>query len=134
MLRGRFALARGDGPEAVRQFRIAHDQAPNLREAVLGLGQALKTTGDLAAAAPLLEEAHKHEKLGSLVQKAAVDKNRADPVLICDLGDACAAVGRFPEARAWYNLAISRDPLDRRAQQGLARLKEFEAKVAPEFP
>ena len=129
LLRGRFALARGDGPEAVRQFRTAHGKAPNLREAVLGLGQALKTTGDLAAAAPLLEEAHKHEKLGSLVQKAAVEKNRDDPALIRDLGDACAAVGRFPEARAWYNLAISRDLLDTRAHQGLARVKELEAKT-----
>ncbi len=96
LLRGRFALARGDGPEAVRQFRIAYDKAPNLREAVLGLGQALKTTGDLAAAAPLLEEARKHERLGSLVQKAAVEKNRDDPALMRDLGEACAASAASP--------------------------------------
>jgi tetratricopeptide (TPR) repeat protein len=131
LLRGRFALARGDGPEAVRQFRIAHDQAPNLREAVLGLGQALKTTGDLAAAAPLLEEARKHEKLGSLIQRAAAEKNRDDPALMHELGAACADVGRIPEARAWYNLAITRDPLDTRAQQALARLQDPEARPSP---
>ena len=131
LLRGRFALARGDALEAVRQFRIARDRAPNLREAVLGLGQALKTAGDLAAAAPLLEEARKHERLGSLVQKAAAEKNRDDPALVHDLGDACAALGRVAEARAWYNLAISRDPLDSRAQQALARLKEVEPKPQP---
>ena len=130
LLRGRFALARGDGPEAVRQFRIAYEKAPNLREAVLGLGQALRTTGD-PAAVPLLEEARRHEWLGSLVQKAANEKNRDDQVLIRDLGDACAAVDRFPEARAWFNLAISRDPLDTRAHQGLVRVKELEAKTTP---
>ncbi len=129
LLRGRFALARGDGSEAVRQFRIAYDQAPNLREAVLGLGQALKTTGDLAAAAPLLEEARKHERLASLVVKAAVEKNRDDPALMRDLGEACAAIGRYPEAKAWYNLAITKDPFDIPAQEGYGRVKELEAKA-----
>ena len=127
LLRGRLALVHNDGPEAVRQFKAAYDKSPNLREAVLGLGQAYQTVGDQAAATPLLEEARKHERLGTLVQKAAVDANRSDPQLIRDLGDACAAVGRNAEARAWYNLAITRDPLDTRAQQGLARLKEAKA-------
>jgi tetratricopeptide (TPR) repeat protein len=134
LLRGRFAQARGNGPEAVRQFRIAYNQAPNLREAVLGLGQALKTTGDLTAAAPLLEEARKHERLGGLVQKAAGEKNRDDPALMRDLGDACAAVGRYPEARAWFNLAVTRDPLDTKAQLGLARVKELEAEARTKAP
>ena len=129
LLRGRFALARGEGPEAIRQYQIAYNQAPNLREAVLGLGQALKTTGNLTAAAPLLEEARKHEILGSLIQKAAVPKNRDDPTLIKELGAACAAIGRYPEARAWYNLAISQDPLDTLAQQGLAEVKKKEAET-----
>jgi Flp pilus assembly protein TadD len=102
LLRGRLALVQNNAPEAVRQFRIAHDKAPNLRESVLGLGQALQAVGDQAAATPILEEARKHERLGGLVQRAAVEANRSDPGLIRDLGDACAAVGRFPEARAWY--------------------------------
>ena len=130
LLRGRLALVQNNAPEAVRQFRIAHDKAPNLRESVLGLGQALQAVGDQAAATPLLEEARKHERLGGLVQRAAVEANRSDLDLIRDLGDACAAVGRFPEARAWYNLAISRDPLDTGAQRGLARLKEAKAPEA----
>jgi tetratricopeptide (TPR) repeat protein len=129
LLRGRFALARGDGPEAVRQFRIAYQKDPNLREAVLGLGQSLQTTGDLAAAAPLLEEARKHERLGTLIVKAGAEKDRDDPALMRDLGEACAALGRFPEARTWYNLAITRDPFDIQAQDGVRRLKELEAKA-----
>jgi Flp pilus assembly protein TadD len=124
LLRGRFALARGDGPEAVRQFRIAYQLAPTLREAILGLGQAFRNTGDLDTAAPLTEEARKHERLSSLILKAAVLSNRDDPVLMKELGAACADIGRLYEARAWYNLAVKRDPLDPQAQEGLAGVKE----------
>jgi len=134
LLRGRFALARGDGPEAVRQFRIAHEEAPSLREAVIGLGQSLQSIGDSAAAAPLLEEARKHERLGTLIVKASALKNRDDPALMRDLGEACAALGRFTEARTWYNLAITRDPFDIQAQDGIQRVKELEARAQSPGP
>jgi tetratricopeptide (TPR) repeat protein len=130
LLRGRLALVQNNGPVAIRQFKAAYEQSPNLREAILGLGQAYQTTGDKAAATPLLEEARKHERLGTLVQRAAVESNRSDPALIRELGEACAAVGRIAEARAWYNLAISRDPFDTQAQLGLARLKDPKATEA----
>jgi hypothetical protein len=38
------------------------------------------------------------------------------------IGAACAAMDRYPEARAWYKLAIARDPLDSEAQQALFQL------------
>jgi tetratricopeptide (TPR) repeat protein len=133
LLRGRFALSRGETAEAVHQFRIAYEKAPTLREAVLSLGQALRATGD-PAAGPLLEEVVKHERLNALVQKAASDKNRDDLALMRDLGEACAALGRFPEAHAWYNLAITKDPFDIPAQDGVRRLKELEAKAANPGP
>lgn len=129
LLRGRFALARNDGPEALRHYWVAHSREPNLRDSIFGLGQALQMTGDPAAAGLLIEESRKHDRLGSLVQRAAVEANRGDPALIRDLGAACAAIGRIPEARAWYNLAITRDPFDAPAQQALARLKDARGPV-----
>ncbi len=121
LLRGQLALARGDAPGALRHFRIAYRQAPFLREAVFGLGKALQLNGD-PTAATYLDQAVKLDLLSSLMQKAAVVANRKDPALIRDLGAACANVGRIPEARAWYTIAIARDPLDAKAQQALARL------------
>ena len=121
LLRGQLALARGDARGALHHFRIAYGKAPFLREAVFGLGKALQLNGD-PTAATYLDQALKLDLLGSLMQKAAVPANRVDPTLIRDLGAACAAVGRIPEARAWYSIAINRDPLDVKAQQALARL------------
>jgi len=129
LLRGQLALVRNDGPGALRHYRIAYEQAPERREAVFGLGKALQLNGDDPAAAPYLEEARKQDRLASLVQKAAIVANRDDPALIHDLGAACVAIGRLPEARAWYELAIARDPLDAQAQQALARLGD--AKASP---
>ena len=131
LLRGRFALVRGDGPEALRQHRIADRLAPHTREPAFGLGQALQMTGDSAAAAPYLDEARKHDRLGTLIQKAATPANRADPALMRDLGAACFDVGRLPEARAWYNLAIDKDPSDAQAQEGRARVDQAARSATP---
>ncbi len=129
LLRGQLALARNDGPGALRHFRVAYERAPERREAVFGLGKAFQLTGDADAAAPYLEAARKQDRLATLVQKAAIVANRDDPALVHDLGAACAAIGRLPEARAWYELAIARDPGDAKAQEGLARLGD--AKASP---
>jgi len=126
LLRGQLALVRDDAPGAIRQYRLAHELAPYQREAVFGLGQALQLSGDAAGAAPYLEEARKLDRLASLVGKAAIESNRSDPTLMHDLGAACAALGRVPEARSWYELAITRDHLDAQAHQSLARLREAE--------
>ena len=108
-------------PRSVTAVALWPDADPDQGRAALRSALARLRRVD---APPLLEEARRHERLGSLVQKAAAEVNRNDLGLIRDLGDACAAVGRIPEARAWYNLAVSRDPLDTRSQQGLARLRE----------
>jgi tetratricopeptide (TPR) repeat protein len=123
-LRGRLALARRQGPEAIRHFRAALAAEPDDRDALSGLGAALRTVGDAAAAEPVLKAARDLDRLGGLVQRVASQANRGDPRLLHDLGAACEAVGRRPEARAWYRLAIAQDPLDRAAQRALFRLDQ----------
>jgi hypothetical protein len=43
---------------------------------------------------------------------------------LTQLGRTCEAASLLDEARGWYVLAISRDPLDAEAQQSLRRLGE----------
>ena len=116
-LRGRLALARRQGAEAVRHFRAALAAEPDDRDALSGLGAALRLVGDAAAAEPVEKAARDLDRLGGLIQRAASSANRNDPRLLHDLGAACEAVGRRPEARAWYRLAIAQDPLDRESQR-----------------
>jgi len=75
------------------------------------------------SAAPLRETAKNFELVNSLVQRAAIPKERENPKLLRDLGAACAAAGRDPEARGWYRLAIARDPLDVESQQALFQIE-----------
>jgi predicted Zn-dependent protease len=124
LMRGRLALARRDSAAALHHFRIAYAADPDRRETLSGLIAALLRTGDEKAATDLREIAAKREQLGSLTQRAAMDGAEHDPVLPRELGAACAAVHRNPEARAWYKLAIARNPLDSDSQQALFRLRD----------
>ena len=121
-LRGRLALARRDAPSALRCFQVAYAHAPDDRDALLGLVNALTMIGDDKSAAPLRETAKNFELINSLVQRAAIPNERENPRLLRDLGAACAAAGRDPEARGWYRLAIARDPLDIESQQALFQI------------
>lgn len=125
-LRGRLALARRDAPTAVHCFRVAYAHSPEDRESLLGLVSALTMSGDEKSAAPLREIATKFELINSLVQRAAASSERQNPNLLRELGAACAAAGRDPEARAWYRLAIARDPLDIESQQALFQIDNRE--------
>jgi lipopolysaccharide biosynthesis regulator YciM len=129
-LRGKLALARHDGPAAARFFRIAMAEDPENRDALFGLINALSLTGDDAAATPLRETAKRLELLNTLIQQAASSEGRNNPRLLQELGDACAALGHNAEARAWYKVAIARNPLDTEAQQALFRLASQESSRA----
>ena len=77
-----------------------------------------KAANDQAAAA-VRDEARNHDLFGTLILRAAIPSNRNDPKLLRQLGAACEAIHRLPEARAWYKLAISADPLDSESQKAL---------------
>ena len=122
LFRGRMAVFRHDGPAAVRHLLAAYAGNPNDRDVQFYLGQALRLAGDEAAAKPLLLAAGKQDALAALINNAATGRVRADPKFPLQLGDACAAARRIPEAIAWYKLAIARDLHDPEAEAALSRL------------
>jgi predicted Zn-dependent protease len=122
LFRGRMAVFRHDGPAAVHHLRAAYARTPNDRDVQFYLGQALRLVGDNAAAEPLLLAAGKQDALAALINRASAGRVRADPRFPLELGAACAAAQRVPEAIAWYKLAIARDPHDPEAQTALSRL------------
>jgi tetratricopeptide (TPR) repeat protein len=120
-LRGRLALNRQEGNAALRFFRLSDAVEPNRFETIYGLAQALRQTGDRAAAAPYAQRADAHRALRGLLGRS-VDADEPKEALSMRMASACEAAGYVPEARAWYRLATSLDPLDERAQQALYRL------------
>lgn len=121
-LRGRFALTRRDGPSALRHFREAYRLEPDNRDTLFGLSNALSMVGNQAESDRFRAISRDHDRLGTLLQRAATPGKRDDPRLLRELGAACETIHRLPEARAWYNLAISQNPLDAEAQQAISRL------------
>jgi tetratricopeptide (TPR) repeat protein len=120
--RGRLALWRRDASAALREFRVAYAADPENRDTIYGLLNALVMVGDQEAAQPLRQVAGKLDRLNALIQRAGTTQGRKDPNLLRQLGAASEAMHRNAEARAWYKLAIARNPLDTEAQQALFRL------------
>jgi tetratricopeptide (TPR) repeat protein len=123
-IRGRIALARRDGPDALRWYRIAYGHDPGDRDTLFGLINAYELCGDDAAAAPLRRDAKNLETFNTLMQRVAAFGGRNDVKLMKEMGAICTSLGFIPEARSWYKLAIARDPLDADSQQALYRLNE----------
>jgi predicted Zn-dependent protease len=121
-LRGRLALARGDAKSAVAYFRIAFAADRLNRETLFGLAAALDLSGDSSAALPYRQTAAQLDRFHSLIQRAIARGARADTDLLRQLGAASAALKLNAEARAWYKLAISANPLDSESQEALYRL------------
>jgi len=123
-IRGRNALARRDGPDAVRWYRIAYDHDPGDRDTLFGLINALELCGDDADAVPLRRAARNLETFNTLMQRVSAPGGRNDVGLMKEMGSICTSLGFIPEARSWYKVAIARDPLDAVSQQALYRLNE----------
>jgi tetratricopeptide (TPR) repeat protein len=129
-LEGRIALATHDPARAESFFRRALASRPDSRRSLLGLAQALQLRGRGEDRPAILDAVRKLDVLNNLVRKAAESprRSREDGPLLRDLGSACEALGCTSEARAWFNLAITLDPLDSVAQAAQFRLNGMGAK------
>ncbi len=88
------------------------------------LAKALSLKGDRSAAQGYLDRIKRLDAVYKLVNRVATADQERDAADLIRLGQACEAAGLRAEARGWYNLAISRNPLDAEAQRALARLHQ----------
>jgi tetratricopeptide (TPR) repeat protein len=120
--RGRLALQGNEPRKAAEFFRAALRQDPSDRDAIQGLGVALRTLGDPEFES-LLQLASLHDRLKRSI-KESVTTLKTDEKIFYKLGAICESLKRLDEARTWYRLAITRDPLDDDAQKRLTRLDQ----------
>jgi tetratricopeptide (TPR) repeat protein len=120
-LRGLLALSRRDARAAARELVRAYRMEPDDRQTIVSLGVALTLLGDLEAARRFQAAVERRRAYDAIASRLD-SPDAAGPALFQRLGAAAEAIGRRAEARAWYGLAIARDPLQSEAQQGLFRL------------
>jgi tetratricopeptide (TPR) repeat protein len=119
---GRLALVQGQADEASRWFRQAVKALPDDRDALYGLGQSLRLAGKDDEADTFVRAAAARDHLVWLVENARPPSRRDDVRVLREVGDACAAMGRRDQARAWYRKALAGNPLDAELQKTLFRL------------
>jgi tetratricopeptide (TPR) repeat protein len=105
--------------EAVDAARRAIELAPRDPELHYRLGQTLRAAGKSDEAQVWLKKAEAGIELRKLAANIPMKPDDTGPIL--EMADACKALGRDREARAWYNVAIQLEPENERARKGLRR-------------
>jgi len=127
LLLGRVAMMKGDRQAAIRHFKEALSGEPHDRVCLSELGKALVLSGDKKAAEGYLARAKRLDDVYNLINRVRKPNQENRSTDLAQLGRACEAAGLLDEARGWYSLAITRDPLDSNAQRGLHRLRNVAA-------
>jgi tetratricopeptide (TPR) repeat protein len=124
LIRAQLAVQSNEPAAAARQFRIALRLDPADREALQGLSLVLKQVGEREEASSSESRAEQWRHLTSMLQKSKTPGMQEDKAMLSQLGEACEGLGQNAEARAWYRLALARDPLDAAVQKSLYRLRQ----------
>jgi thioredoxin-like negative regulator of GroEL len=120
--RGQLAILHRDLPATVACFRRWTAGDPHDRGRLYMLGDALIKSGYAVEGNRYLQAAREHLALFELLERASTAEGRQNLGLLKDLGAAHERVGLIPQARAWYKLALARDPADPDVQAALYHL------------
>jgi tetratricopeptide (TPR) repeat protein len=121
-IRGEMALRRHDLDAAIKHFHEALSAEPYDRVSPMQLAQALQLKGDTAAADAYVDRVKRLNRLYNLIIRIRSPKRENQISDLAELGKACEEAGLNEEAKGWYTLAITIDPLDGSAQEALYRL------------
>jgi tetratricopeptide (TPR) repeat protein len=121
-IRGELALRKHKTDEAIRYFQDALSGEPYDRASPMHLAQALKLRGDEKAAQAYLDRVQRLNRVYNLLIRVRSPSQQNQVSDLAELGTACREAGLNEEARGWYKLAITMNPLDSEAQRALGRL------------
>ena len=99
-------------------------QDPTNREAIQGLGLVLERMGEREKAESFRQQGERVEEAVRFARASSVVHESAEPTVAQTARGDVRILGRQPEARAWYGLLLSLDPLDSEVQQALYRLRD----------
>jgi tetratricopeptide (TPR) repeat protein len=119
---GEFALRRHDVDAAIRYFKSALTDEPYDRVSPMHIAQALRLKGENEAAEIYLDRVQRLNKIYNMIIRVRTPNRQNEISDLTKLGEACEDAGLIEEARGWYALAITLNPVDGDAQQALARL------------
>ncbi len=124
-VRGRLALARGRDAEAFEALEQALNAGPLDQEKILrNLATAMRRLGQEEEARAALDRAEALTRFNQLVEVVvSAPRSDDDAALYRRLGEAARAAELRPEARAWFQLALARDPFDAATQEALAEIE-----------
>jgi tetratricopeptide (TPR) repeat protein len=121
-IRGEMSLRRHDLDSAIQHFRDALGSEPYDRVSPMQLALALRLKGDETAAQSYLDRVQRLNRVYNLIMRAHALEKEKKLTDMAELGKACEDAGLVAEAKGWYTLAITINPLDLTAQEGLYRV------------
>jgi tetratricopeptide (TPR) repeat protein len=121
-IRGEIALRRHDVDAAIKYFKSALSDEPYDRVSPMHIAQALRLKGENEAAAIYFDRVQRLNKIYNMIIRVRTPNRENEISDLTKLGEACEESGLIEEARGWYALAITINPVDADAQQALARL------------
>jgi tetratricopeptide (TPR) repeat protein len=122
-IRGEIALRRRDLDQAIKFFQQALSTEPYDRVSPMQLALAFQLKGDTAAADAILDRVKPLNRVYNLIIRVKSPKSENQITDLAELGRACEEAGLSEEAKGWYQLAITLNPLDSNAQKGLRRVQ-----------
>ena len=121
------ALSRRDLPAARKHLSAALAADPRNRSVLYQLGDTLVKLGDVKEGRRYLAASRAHDSLYALFERLEEPGGRDDAPLLAAVAGASLGVGLRAEARAWYLLALERDPANPDVQKALYRLEHAQA-------
>ncbi len=125
-MRAGLSISRRDLPGACRHLRAALAGDPHNRGVLFHLGDTLIKSGQVQEGQRYVTAAKAHDALFDLIERGSKPGRQGDTHLLASIAESSLRLGLLAEARAWYLIALERDPSNSDIQEAIYRLEHPE--------